>query len=65
MNEILWHAEDQAYILVGPINKHAWNDVALESVNLQYIPVVLWDDGPNDSSTKRLMFKALFFFIIS
>ena len=22
MNEILWHAEDEAYILVGPINKH-------------------------------------------
>ena len=30
MNEILWHAEDQAYILVGPINKHAWTHVALQ-----------------------------------
>ena len=29
MNEILWYAEDQVYILAGPINKHAWTQVAL------------------------------------
>ena len=30
--------------------------VVLKSVNLQYITLVCLDDGPNKSSTKRLMF---------
>ena len=34
----------------------------LKSVNLQYNTLVRWDDGPNESSTKRLIFQALFFF---
>ena len=34
----------------------------VKSVNLQYITLVRWDDGPNESLTKRLMFQALFFF---
>ena len=37
----------------------------LKSVNLQYNTLVRWDAGTKDSSTKRLMFQALFFFIIS
>ena len=37
----------------------------LKSVNLQYIKLVCLDDGPNESSTNRLMFQVLFFFIIS
>jgi hypothetical protein len=37
----------------------------LKSVNLQYDTVVRWDAGTKDSSTKRLMFQALSFFIIS
>ena len=39
--------------------------VFLKSENLQYNTLGRWVDGPNDSSTKRLMFQALFFFIIS
>ena len=35
---------------------------ALKSVNLQYITLVCLDDGPNESSTKRQMFKVLLFF---
>ena len=34
----------------------------VKSVNLQYTTLVRWDDGPNESLTKRLMFQALFFF---
>ena len=30
--------------------------------NLQYNMLGRWDAGPNDSSTKRLMFHVLFFF---
>ena len=37
----------------------------LKSVNLQYITLGHWDDGTNESSTQRLMFQVLFFFIIS
>ena len=37
----------------------------MKSVNLQYNTLGRWVDGPNDSSTKRLMFQVLFFFIIS
>ena len=33
----------------------------LKSVNLQYNTMVRWDAGTKDSSTKRLMFQALFF----
>ena len=36
-----------------------------KSVNLQYNKLVWWADGTNDSSTKRLMFQPLFFYIIS
>ena len=36
-----------------------------KSVNLQYNMLVRWDIGTKDSSTKRLMFQASFFFIIS
>ena len=34
----------------------------LKSVNLQYITLSCLDDGTNESSTKSLMFKVLFFF---
>ena len=37
----------------------------LKSVNLQYNTPVCLDDGTNESSTKRLMFQVLFFFIKS
>ena len=37
----------------------------LKSDNLQYNTLVRWADGTNDSSTKRLMFQVLFFFIKS
>ena len=37
----------------------------LKSDNLQYNTLARWVDGKNDSSTKLLMFQALFFFIIS
>ena len=37
----------------------------LKSVNLQYDTLVRWLAGTNDLSTKRLIFQALFFFIIS
>ena len=33
----------------------------LKSDNLQYNTLAHWVDGTNDSSTKRLMFQALFF----
>jgi hypothetical protein len=36
----------------------------LKSVNLQYNTLVCRFAGTKDSSTKRLMFKELFFFII-
>ena len=36
-----------------------------KSDNLQYNTLGRWVDGTNNSSTKRLMFQALFFFIIS
>ena len=36
-----------------------------KSVNLQYNTLSRLDDGTNDSSTKRLMFQVLFFFMIS
>ena len=36
-----------------------------KSDNLQYNTLGRWVDGTNDSLTKRLMFQALFFFIIS
>ena len=35
----------------------------LKSVNLQYNTLVCWDDGPNESSTKRLMFQVSFIMI--
>ena len=35
---------------------------ALKSDNLQYNMLGRWVDGMNDSSTKHLMFQALFFF---
>ena len=35
--------------------------VVLKSVNLQYNTLVDWDTGMNYSSTKCLMFQALFF----
>ena len=34
----------------------------LKSDNLQYNMLGRWVDGTNNSSTKRLMFQALFFF---
>ena len=34
----------------------------LKSVNLQYDTPVRWDDGPKESSTKRLMFQVSLFF---
>ena len=37
----------------------------IKSDNLKYITMARWLGGTNDSSTKRLMFQALFFFIIS
>ena len=37
----------------------------IKSNNLQYNMLGHWVDGTNDSSTKRLMFQALFFLIIS
>ena len=37
----------------------------VKSDNLQYNTLGHWVAGTNDSSTKRLMFQALFFFIIS
>ena len=37
----------------------------LKSVNLQYNTLGRLDDGTNESSTKRLMFQVLFFFMIS
>ena len=36
-----------------------------KSVNLQYNTLVHWTDGTNNSSTKRLMFQVLSFFIKS
>ena len=36
-----------------------------KSVNLEYNTLVRWADGTNVSSTKRLMFQVLFFFIKS
>ena len=36
-----------------------------KSVNLQYNMLGLLDDGKNESSTERLMFRVLFFFMIS
>ena len=47
-----------------PTRKHYvfWH---LKSVNLQYNTLVRLDDGTNKSSTKRLMFQVLFFFMIS
>ena len=48
--------------LVNP----AYRSKQLKSDNLQYNTTLApWVDGTNDSSTKRLMFQALFFFIIS
>ena len=47
---------------------HPWNlhsVSVLKSVNLQYNTLGHWFAGTNDSSTKRLMFQVLFFFIIS
>jgi hypothetical protein len=38
---------------------------AKKSVNLQYIMLGCLDDGTNESSTKRLMFQELFFYMIS
>ena len=37
----------------------------LKSDNLQYNTLGCWVAGTNDSSTKRLIFQVLFFFIIS
>ena len=39
--------------------------IIIKSDNLQYNTLVRWVAGMNDSSTKRLMFQALFIFIIS
>ena len=39
--------------------------IILKSVNLQYNTLGRLDDGTNESSTKRLMFQVLFFFMIS
>ena len=39
--------------------------LVLKSVNLQYNMLCRLDDGTNKSSTKRLMFQVLFFFMIS
>ena len=39
-----------------------WNQ---KSINLQYNMLGRLDDGTNESSTKRLMFQILFFFMIS
>ena len=36
-----------------------------KSDNLQYYTLAHWVPGMNESSTKRLMFQTLFFFIIS
>ena len=36
--------------------------LVLKSDNLQYNTLVCWAYGTNDSSTKRLLFQALFFF---
>ena len=36
----------------------------VKSINLQYNTLGRLDDGTNESSTKRLMFQALFFFMI-
>ena len=36
--------------------------INIKSVNLQYNTLGRLDDGTNESSTKRLMFQALFFF---
>ena len=45
--------------------KHPYFHGYLKFVNLQYIMPVHKDAGTNDSWTKRLMFRALFLFIIS
>ena len=41
------------------------NPNILKSVNLQYNTLGRLDNGTNESSTKRLMFQVLFFFMIS
>jgi len=46
-------------------DKHCREHYDYKSDNLQYNTLARWVDGTNDSSTKRLMFQALFFFIIS
>ena len=46
---------------VDPYFKLSWC-TDLKSDNLQYNTLGRWVDGTNDSSTKRLMFQALFFF---
>ena len=39
--------------------------VVLKSDNLQYNTLAHWVAGMNDTLTMRLMFQALFFFIVS
>ena len=39
-------------------------DEKYKSVNLQYNMLGRLDDGTNESSTKRLIFQVLFFFLI-
>ena len=47
------------------IKRYKWNlkwHEKLKWVNVQYNTLGQWDDGPNESSTNRLMFQVLLFF---
>ena len=50
------------------IKRYKWNlkwHEKLKSVNVQYNTLGQWDDGPNESSTKRLMFQVHIIFFMS
>ena len=44
---------------------HIGRITVVKSINFRYNMLLRWDAGTKDSSTKRLMFKVLFFFMIS
>ena len=52
-------AESLGLLLLSP------SSLLFKSVNLQYNTLGCLDHGTNESSTKRLMFQVLFFFMIS
>ena len=52
--------------IISSVRKLACSNYkGLKSVNLQYNTLDRLEDGTNESSTKRLMFQVIFFFMIS